>query len=147
MPAHFSGICGLKPTPGRIPSTGHFPASGGPFALLGVVGPMARTVADLKTFVRGDARSGRWRYLCGARPASVAERDEVRQLRVGYFEDDGRTPVTQEIRDAVRRSRRRFGARRISRSSLFRPEGLEEARVLWRKFFVKAGGMSDRPDV
>src|SRR5205807_4251600 len=44
VPAHFSGICGLKPTPGRIPSTGHFPPSGGPFALLGVVGPMARTV-------------------------------------------------------------------------------------------------------
>src|SRR5581483_770972 len=48
VPAHFSGICGLKPTPGRIPSTGHFPESGGPFAFLGVVGPMARTVADLK---------------------------------------------------------------------------------------------------
>src|SRR6202162_3828822 len=48
VPAHFSGICGLKPTPGRIPATGHFPQSVGPFALLGVVGPMARTVADLK---------------------------------------------------------------------------------------------------
>src|SRR5207248_2262987 len=48
VPAHSSGICGLKPTPGRIPSTGHFPASGGPFALLGVVGPMARNVDDLK---------------------------------------------------------------------------------------------------
>jgi len=48
VPAHFSGICGLKPTPGRIPSTGHYPNSVGPFALLGVVGPMARTIADLR---------------------------------------------------------------------------------------------------
>ena len=48
VPAHFSGICGLKPTPGRIPATGHFPVSAGPFALLGVVGPIARTVADLQ---------------------------------------------------------------------------------------------------
>src|SRR5688572_5456680 len=48
VPAHFSGICGLKPTPGRIPATGHFPPSVGPFALLGVVGPMARTVGDLQ---------------------------------------------------------------------------------------------------
>src|ERR1043165_660453 len=48
VPAHFCGICGLKPTPGRIPATGHFPQSVGPFALLGVVGPMARSVEDLK---------------------------------------------------------------------------------------------------
>src|SRR6266568_8770765 len=48
VPAHFCGICGLKPTPGRIPATGHFPSSVGPFALLGVVGPMARTVRDIE---------------------------------------------------------------------------------------------------
>src|ERR1700692_1940175 len=47
-PAHFCGICGLKPTPGRIPSTGHFPKSGGPFALIGVVGPMARSIEDVR---------------------------------------------------------------------------------------------------
>src|SRR5215472_15238564 len=48
VPAHYTGICGLKPTPGRIPATGHFPASAGPFALIGVVGPMARTVRDVQ---------------------------------------------------------------------------------------------------
>src|SRR5437879_5722013 len=48
VPAHFCGICGLKPTPGRIPSTGHYPAGVGAFSWIGVVGPMARTIADVR---------------------------------------------------------------------------------------------------
>ena len=48
VPAHFSGICGFKPTPGRVPTTGHQPACLGPFSIVGAVGPMARTVADLR---------------------------------------------------------------------------------------------------
>jgi Asp-tRNA(Asn)/Glu-tRNA(Gln) amidotransferase A subunit family amidase len=46
-PAHFTGICSLKPTPGRIPGRGHLPACDGPFAILGAIGPMARTIRDL----------------------------------------------------------------------------------------------------
>ena len=34
-PAHFTGICSLKPTPGRIPGRGHLPSCDGPFAILG----------------------------------------------------------------------------------------------------------------
>src|SRR5207244_1292802 len=48
VPAHFCGICGLKPTPGRIPTTGHFPSGAGAFGWIGVVGPMARTIADVR---------------------------------------------------------------------------------------------------
>src|ERR1700734_3926825 len=100
VPAHFSGICGLKPTPGRIPATGHYPASAGPFALIGVVGPMARTVADLKVLFEvmqgpnvGDA--------CSAPvPVRWPKDGEIKKLRIGYFEDDGRTPVTAETRKA-----------------------------------------------
>jgi Asp-tRNA(Asn)/Glu-tRNA(Gln) amidotransferase A subunit family amidase len=144
VPAHFSGICGLKPTPGRIPATGHYPASGGPFAQIGVVGPMARTVADLKTLFEvmqgpddGDVSSA-------PVPLRWPNDDEIKKLRIGYFEDDGRTPVTPEIRAAVRTT-----AEALHRAGFevepFRPEGLEEARVLWKKFFVTAGGMLIRP--
>src|SRR5207244_4583066 len=35
--AHFCGLCGLKPTPGRIPTTGHFPSGAVAFVSIGVV--------------------------------------------------------------------------------------------------------------
>lgn len=52
LPAALTGICGLKPTPGRVPATGHFPNVGYPGGLLGVIGPMARTVEDLGILFR-----------------------------------------------------------------------------------------------
>jgi Asp-tRNA(Asn)/Glu-tRNA(Gln) amidotransferase A subunit family amidase len=140
VPAHFSGICGLKPTPGRIPSTGHFPESAGPFALIGVVGPMARTVADLKLLFEVMQGPDDGDSCTAPVPLHWPSDQEVKSLRIGYFEDDGRTPATSEIRQAVKTS-----AESLTRAGFkvepFRPEGLEEARELWRKFFVKAGGM------
>jgi len=139
-PAHFCGICGLKPTPGRIPSTGHFPKSGGPFALIGVVGPMARTIEDVRTLFEvmagwddGDP--------CAA-PVEVREIDEtvVRPVNIGFFEDDGRTPVTEETREAVRHSALILMTCGFHVDA-FRPEGLEEARQRWWEFFGTAGGM------
>src|ERR1700734_2671120 len=93
VPAHFSGICGLKPTPGRIPATGHFPVSAGPFALIGAVGPMARTVGDLKVLF--EVMQGPDIGDTSAAPVPVrwSDDDEVKKLRIGYFEDDDRTPV------------------------------------------------------
>src|SRR6202043_3981128 len=46
-PAHFTGICSLKPTPGRVPGRGHLAAGDGPFSILGAIGPMARTIRDV----------------------------------------------------------------------------------------------------
>jgi len=140
VPAHFSGICGLKPTPGRIPATGHFPASGGPFALIGVVGPMARTVADVEALFEVMQGPDDGDSCAAPVPVRWPGQREVKQLRIGYFEDDGRTPVTAETRRAVEKA-----AEALRHSGFevepFRPEGLEEARELWKKFFVKMAGM------
>ncbi len=144
VPAHFSGICGLKPTPGRIPATGHFPPSGGPFALIGVVGPMARTVADVKVLFEVMQGPDDGDTCAAPVPVRWPDNGAVKKLRIGYFEDDGRTPVTPEIRAAVRTAAERLRGAGFQVEP-FRPEGLEEARLLWKKFFVSAGGMLIRP--
>ncbi len=144
VPAHFSGICGLKPTPGRIPSTGHFPVSAGPFALLGVVGPMARTVADLQALFEAMAGADDGDPLSAPVPLRNITREDLKQVRIGYFEDDGRTPVTPETRATVQAA-----AEALRRAGLevipFRPEGLEQARQLWWRLFGTAGGMVLEP--
>jgi Asp-tRNA(Asn)/Glu-tRNA(Gln) amidotransferase A subunit family amidase len=143
-PAHFTGICGLKPTPGRIPVSGHYPASAGPFSLLGVVGPMARTVEDVKILFEvmqgpddGDTSSA-------PVPVSWPNSAELKNLRIGYFEDDGRTPVTEETRSAVRTAAEALRQAGF-RVEPFRPEGLEQARQVWWKIFCTVGGMLLRP--
>jgi len=102
VPAHYTGICGLKPTPGRVPTTGHFPGSAGPFTQMGVVGPMARTIADIDLI---------FHIVAGYDPQDPASApvsfrtwtvEELRRLPVAYLEDDGVTPVTPETAAAVR---------------------------------------------
>ncbi|MGB7189283.1 MAG: amidase, partial [Acidobacteriaceae bacterium] len=145
-PAHFSGICALKPTPGRVPARGHLPPCVGPFSSIGAIGPMARTIADVTLLFR--VLSGRDPIDPSSPPADFREvsLDEAKQIPIGWFDDDGITPVTEETRQAVRNAasaleRQGFAVRR------FRPASLEAARVLWWKFFVQCGEMFYAPTI
>jgi len=136
VPAHFCGICGLKPTPGVIPSTGHRPRCLGPFSLIGVVGPMARTVGDLALLF--DAMAGPdWNDPLAA-PIDREAAPIDREMRLGYFEHDGTTPVTSQTAAAVTAAARAAAAAGYHVEP-FRPAVLERARALWNVFFVKAG--------
>src|SRR6202140_3897220 len=140
VPAHFSGICGLKPTPGRIPASGHFPSSVGPFALTGVVGPMARTVADLKVLFEVMQGPDDGDPSAAPVPVRWPLEENLRNIRIGYFEDDGRTPVTPETRAAVQSAA--MGLRNAGfEVEPFCPDGLELARQVWWQFFGITGGM------
>jgi Asp-tRNA(Asn)/Glu-tRNA(Gln) amidotransferase A subunit family amidase len=140
VPAHFCGICGLKPTPGRIPATGHFPQSAGPFALTGVVGPMARSASDLKLLFEVMQGPDVGDPTAAPIPVRWPDRNELKRMRIGYFEDDGRTPVTTETRRAVQRAAEALRGAGFEVES-FRPSCLEKARQLWWQIFGIAGGM------
>jgi amidase len=140
VPAHFCGICGLKPTPGRIPATGHFPQSVGPFAHLGVVGPMARTVADVKLLFEIMQGPDVGDPSAAPVPVRWPDQHELKKTRIGYFEDDGRTPITVETRAAVQRAAAVLSDAGFEVEA-FRPAGLDKIRQLWWQFFGIAGGL------
>lgn len=134
VPAHFCGISALKPTPGRVPGTGHFPRAAGAFAWLGVVGPMARTVADVRALfdaVKGpDAGDP-----CSAPiEEKYVSAPELAGLRVGILESAALGDVSAETAAAVRRAGRLLEAQHLAVEPM-RIEGLAEAVELWWFFF------------
>jgi Asp-tRNA(Asn)/Glu-tRNA(Gln) amidotransferase A subunit family amidase len=133
VPAHFCGISGLKPTPGRIPSTGHFPRGAGAFAWLGVVGPMARSVADVRALF--DVMKGPDADDALSSPIqtkSFGER-QLRGTRVGILESDALGNTTSETREAVEKSANLLSEQFKVES--FQLTGLDQAIELWWFFF------------
>ncbi|HMK31425.1 MAG TPA: amidase [Terriglobales bacterium] len=144
VPAHFTGICGLKPTPGRIPATGHFPQGVGPLAWIGSVGPMARTVADLHLMLGILAGEDVGDPVSVPVPLVEVDESELRRVTVGYFEDDGLHPVTEETRASVRMAAEALCSQGFEVTA-FRPDGLERARELWYDVFGRIGGLAFAP--
>ncbi len=96
LPATFCGVAGLRPSPGRVPRA----RRGMPFSTLPVLGPIARTVADVALGM--EAMAGElWSdplslpsapgMFTGAVAAPVAPK------RVAWSADLGVTPVDPEI--------------------------------------------------
>jgi Asp-tRNA(Asn)/Glu-tRNA(Gln) amidotransferase A subunit family amidase len=138
LPAHFSGICGLKPTPGRIPATGHWPESLGPFALLGVVGPMARTVEDIDRMFRVVAGFDCGDAMASHVPLSEQDNDVLNSITIGYFEEHPSAPVTPETRAAVREAATALRTAGLNVEP-FSTDVLSEAREHWWTLFVRLG--------
>ncbi|HWA95407.1 MAG TPA: amidase [Terracidiphilus sp.] len=144
VPAHFTGICSLKPTPGRFPGAGHLPPCVGPFSVLGAIGPMARTLRDVELMFM--TLSGQDTTDPSSPPIHYRTRnlDELRAIPIGYFEDDALAPVTTETRAAVQAAAKVLREAGF-RVEAFRPKSLEAMRQLWWKLFVQCGEMFYRP--
>jgi Asp-tRNA(Asn)/Glu-tRNA(Gln) amidotransferase A subunit family amidase len=135
VPAHFSGICGLKPTPGRIPSTGHYPPGAGALSWLGVVGPMARTIADVRALFTVMAGPDPGDALSAPVPGSNVEKyAQQKNLRIGVLESDALGKAAPEITSAVE-----VTAKFLSRAGFsvepVQLSGLDRALDLWWFFF------------
>jgi Asp-tRNA(Asn)/Glu-tRNA(Gln) amidotransferase A subunit family amidase len=144
VPAHFSGICGLKPTPGRVPATGHFPGSAGPFAQLGVVGPMARTVRDVERIFEVVAGPDSGDPCAAPVPLRRWSDTEIRKLRVGYFAEHSLAPVTPETAAAVRSAADGLRAQGFEVVEWL-PDNLDRIQKLWFNLFCRAGQMAFSP--
>lgn len=131
VPAHFCGIAGLKPTPGRVPATGHFPQISHPGGLLGVAGPMARTVQDVRLL---------FEVLAGHDPLDPFSAPvPVRRVAcvegcIGVMEQFLDNPVEEAARQAVREAAGLLASSGFTVDG-FRPAGLEAARETWWFFF------------
>jgi Asp-tRNA(Asn)/Glu-tRNA(Gln) amidotransferase A subunit family amidase len=145
VPAHFTGICSLKPTPGRIPGRGHLPPCVGPFSTLGAIGPMARTIPDVELMFRTLSGHDEADPASPPIPLRTPTLDELRNQTIGFFEDDGLAPVTPETRAAVNAAAEALRNAGF-RVEPFRPRTLEQLRKLWWTFFVQCGAMFYEPE-
>lgn len=101
-PAHFCGVFGHKPTFGLIPPRGH--AAPGVLAQsdLTVVGPMARSAADLEAalgVMAGPDEIMSAGYRLSLQPCPHAS---LKNFRVALWPNDARAPVTAETERRVR---------------------------------------------
>lgn len=103
VPAHFSGIAGLKATATRIPLTGHLPPPANIIAQTACVGPLARRVEDLSLAL--SVLSGYDREDPGSTPFVTPPAVSLADLagqRVALYVGDGVNPVDPEIVAAAR---------------------------------------------
>ncbi|HZV74111.1 MAG TPA: amidase [Conexibacter sp.] len=104
IPAHFCGVCALKPTQALLPITGVFDDEG-PIGAISdprtQVGPIARTVEDLGAMLRvlagPDGHDGGVPPVALGDPAAI----DVAGLRVAVHADNGIAAPTPETAAAV----------------------------------------------
>jgi Asp-tRNA(Asn)/Glu-tRNA(Gln) amidotransferase A subunit family amidase len=133
-PAHFSGLCGLKPTPGRIPATGHFPPGAGAFSWIGVVGPMARTIDDLRLLLDVMAGPDAGDALSAPVAAAGIQATDLKGLRVGILESPALGSATPETLATVQRAAHLLAANGFHVQP-FALQKLDRALELWWFFF------------
>ena len=143
VPAHFCGVFAHKPSLGLVPERGHTPPGVPPIPRdpdLAVVGPMARTAADLQLALDvlagpDEARAGVG-YRLALRPA---RHDDLKSFRVLLIDTHPLVPTGSAVRTALALVSERLvrcGVK-LSHSSPLLPDLAQSARTfmrLWSSF-------------
>jgi aspartyl-tRNA(Asn)/glutamyl-tRNA(Gln) amidotransferase subunit A len=97
-PASHAGLVGLKPTTGRVPRSGGFPAILHDFE---VVGPIAHSVADVSALMTVLAGPDHRDPLSAPWPPWRESKAETERRRILYLPTFGTSPVDPEIHSSV----------------------------------------------
>jgi amidase len=92
LPAHFTGIVGLRPTSPALPQDGIWPPIAGRLVNLNAVGPMARRVEDV---------APAFDIMCEM-PVQPLDLGALQDERVAFWFDDGITPSSNAVRAGIR---------------------------------------------
>ena len=129
-PAHCCGVCGLRPTSGRVARTGHIIAYKGYEQALTTVGPITRYVEDLITIlpiISGSDGIDPFIYdIALDDPYQI----DIAQLKFAFYTDNGIvTPITDITKGllAVVDEVSNTGASILEK----RPKGIEQSAALW----------------
>jgi fatty acid amide hydrolase 2 len=131
MPAFFNGVFGHKPTGGLVDNDGMYPVPVGDALRYLTTGPIARRAEDLAPVLE---------ILAGERigdPAGV----DLAGLSVVSVEDNGRMPVSADLRAAQRDAAEALAARG-ARVSTARVDAFAQSIEIWGAMVDAAGGPS-----
>lgn len=139
LPAHFCGIAGIRPTPGRVSRAGHAIGPGSAIDGLTSIGPLARRVEDLELALRLLSGPDGRDPLLAPVPLGASDAVDVRRLRVAWFVDNGIAPPDDDVAGAVCDAVRALadaGARTTER----RPPGVERTEPLFMNVILRLEG-------
>ena len=137
-PAHFCGVYAHKPSYGLLPSRGHTPPPGPPLPVdrdLAVIGPMARSAADLSLVVDvlavPDETTTGIAYRLALPPARHDRLDEYRVLVVDTHPVIPSSADVRRVIGDLADQLARAGAK-VARQSPLLPDPVEAARLYMR---------------
>ena len=140
-PAHCCGVASLKPTTGRVPNTGHVPRTGHLTDPRTVIGPIARSVADLTvalTVIAGrDGRDPGAIAMPLEDPATV----DLSALRIAWYSRmPGASPTPETIATVkAAASALESGGARVTEAC---PPRLEEALAITQDYWSRPESIS-----